>query len=240
MYRLSETKLLAELLSKAGRMVASGSVPASMEEHFVKRALEAPMAVVRREESFASASVVETDAPLSEGTAAESVESQASTVTVDSISSVASAGTEITVPDDAEMDDSKSLHHLLRLRTALSYMLESYVPAALATSLMAMTASERSTVDFKPLEDRLAEIAKLKAEAVAARSVGDFSRKRNMYDEDDLVEGRLEKKKRIEEEEKKKKAAETRGIRDLKKVNTKGMKKMSDFFGKRTSPRKKA
>lgn len=53
-----------------------------------------------------------------------------------------------------------------------------------------------------------------------------------MYEEDDAAETRAEKKRRKEEEEEKKKAGESRGIRDLKKVDTKGMKKMSDFFGK--------
>ena len=95
---------------------------------------------------------------------------------------------------------------------------------------MPLTASEKSPLDFKPLDTRLAEIARLRAEALAARSIGDFSRKRNMHEEDDAAESRLEKKRRKTEEEKIKKAGETRGIRDLKKVDTKGMKKMGDFF----------
>ena len=47
-----------------------------------------------------------------------------------------------------------------------------------------------------------------------------------------------EEKRKKEEEEKKAKAQESRGVRDLKKVNTTGMKKMSDFFGK-AAPKKK-
>ena len=237
MYRLNEGKLLAELVFKAERMVVSG-LPASMEERFVRKALEMPLAIVKREES--SASATGTDTPHSDATATESVESQASISSVDSNVTVASATTEITIPEDPISDDSKHLHHLLRLRTALSYMLSSHIPQPLTKSLMTKMASEESPIDFKPLDNHLAEITKLRAEALATRSFGDFSRKRNIHDEDDMVESRLEKKKRVEEEEKKKKAAETRGIRDLKKVDTKGMKKMSDFFGKRTSPRKKA
>ena len=42
-------------------------------------------------------------------------------------------------------------------------------------------------------------------------------------------------KKRKEEEEKMKKAGESRGVRELKKVNTSGMKKLSAFFGKAAS-----
>ena len=235
MYRLNEGRLSAELLHKAEKIVASG-LPASMEERFVKRILEEPLAIVKREESFASMNGTET--PQSEEMTAESVESQPSTATVESQCSLVSVATDITVPED-RMDDVKNLHHLLRVRTALTYIVDSYIPNPLALSLTGILASDNSPIDLKPLEKRLAEIARLKAEALAARSLGDFSRKRNMYDEDDLVEGRLEKKKRLDEEEKKRKASETRGIRDLKKVNTKGMKKMSDFFGKRTSPRKK-
>ena len=59
-----------------------------------------------------------------------------------------------------------------------------------------------------------------------------------MYEEDDAVETRAEKKRREEEEVKRKKAGESRGIRDLKKVDTKGMKKMSDFFGKAAAKKK--
>jgi len=50
--------------------------------------------------------------------------------------------------------------------------------------------------------------------------------------DDEAAETRAEKKRRKEEEEKRKKAGESRGLRDLKKVNVTGMKKMSDFFGK--------
>ncbi|KAJ4160514.1 hypothetical protein NW754_003633 [Fusarium falciforme] len=57
----------------------------------------------------------------------------------------------------------------------------------------------------------------------------DYSRKRDRDEEED--EARV--KKRKAEEEKKKKSMESRGVRELKKVNTKGMKKMSDFFKKK-------
>jgi hypothetical protein len=60
--------------------------------------------------------------------------------------------------------------------------------------------------------------------------MSDFSRKRGLDDEE--VEARADKKRKKEEEEKIKKAAESQAVRNLKKVNTTGMKKMSDFFGK--------
>ena len=245
MYRLNEEKLLAELMLKAEKMVVSG-LPASMEERFVRRALQPPLTIVKREESSLSANGTET--PQSEPMSTESAESQASTSTStnDSTSTTtASAATNITIPENsivAEEEDTKRLHRLLRLRTTLSYMLSSYIPPSLATSLTARTRASTTTspIDFTPLDNRIAEIAQLEAEALAARSLGDFSRKRNLHEEDDAAaESRLEKKRRMDEEEKKKRGAETRGIRDLKKVDTKGMKKMSAFFAKRTSPRKK-
>src|SRR5947207_14315345 len=42
MYRISTGKLLQELLSKARRMVTKG-LPSSLEERFVRRALQKPM-----------------------------------------------------------------------------------------------------------------------------------------------------------------------------------------------------
>jgi hypothetical protein len=51
--------------------------------------------------------------------------------------------------------------------------------------------------------------------------------------EDEDSETRAEKKRKKEEEEKRKKAGESRGVKNLKKVNVSGMKKMSDFFKKK-------
>ena len=99
-------------------------------------------------------------------------------------------------------------------------------------------ASTDSPIDFKPLDEELATIAKMRSEALSARSMSDFSRKRGI-DDDEAAEIRAEKKAKKEEEEKKKKASETRGLRDLKKVDTTGMKKMSDFFGKSSAAKTK-
>lgn len=237
MYRLSEGKFLAELVLKAKAMVAFG-LPPSMEERFIRKALETPVMVGKREESSLSeANPQQNDAPISESTPSEFMDSQAS---IASTESTVSAATDITVPDEAAPSTVPvELYNLLRLRTALSYMISSYIPTSLAARLNTILASESSLLDFKSLDEHLASIAELRAEALAARSLGDFSRKRSMFEEDDAAETRAEKRRKKEEEEKKKKAGETRGVRDLKKVDTKGMKKMSDFFGKRTSPRKK-
>ena len=74
-------------------------------------------------------------------------------------------------------------------------------------------------------------MARLRQEAQAARSAGgDYSSRKRGADGD---EERAEIKRRKEEEEKRKKAGLSRGVRDLQKVNTAGMKKMSDFFRKK-------
>lgn len=116
-------------------------------------------------------------------------------------------------------------------------MKESYIAQDLGARLDELLASAESPLDFKPLKDRLEHLAKLRAEALASRSLGDFSRKRNLEDED-AAESRAEKKRRKEAEEKKKKAEQSRGVRELKKVDTSGMKKMSDFFGKAAAKKK--
>ncbi|CAJ2505042.1 Uu.00g124360.m01.CDS01 [Anthostomella pinea] len=154
------------------------------------------------------------------------------------------------------MQASDEVVRLQRLRTAFNFICSSYVPPSQAAVLKARLQSQSQPqaesqsqqekkaanttttptttttgVDFTPLETYLSEIARLRAEAAAARSAGDYSRKR-VLDDEELAE-RAEKKRRKEEDETKKKAGESRGVRDLKKVNTQGMRKMSDFFKKK-------
>lgn len=230
MYRLSDDKVLGELVLKAEKMVEKG-LPASMEERFIRKALDTPIMVVKHEDSSISESIAsQGDALPIASMPSDAADSQASTATSVSMASVS---TEVTIPDDpGSAGENTELLHLLRMRTALSYMISAYIPLTFATVLKTMLESDKSPVNFESLDERLASVAKIRAEALAAQSLGDFSRKRSFYEEDDAAETRAEKKRHKEEEEKKKKAGETRGIRDLKKVDTKGMKKMSDFFGK--------
>ena len=235
MYRLSEPKLFDELVSKASKTIESG-LPASMEHKFVKRPLEIPVISIKREESTRSvAYLAQGGTPPSE---ALSLDSQVSTASSTSANSAASNDTDITAPEEVPTQNLHDLQRLLRLRTALIYIISSYVPTRLAAMLTKIIMSEQCPVNFKPLDERLDEIARTRAEALVARSIGDFSRKRNVYEDDDAAESRAEKKRKQEKEEKEKKL-EPRGIRDLKKVDTKGMKKMSDFFGKEAATKKK-
>ncbi|KAG8170029.1 hypothetical protein KVR01_000774 [Diaporthe batatas] len=232
MFRLSEEKLLAELLAKARRM-SDGGLPASMEDKFVTKALEAPVlgrkapAVTLRLQTLESSETNGADSGSD-----TQVESQASAAT--SATSASEASTAATsVADDAAsaIQASPEVVRLQRLRVGFNFICSSYVPPALAAVLKKMLAEGKGKgVDFKLLDDYVGELTKLRQEAMMARSASDYSRKRTMDEED---EDRREKRRKKEEEEKRKKAGESRGVRDLKKVNTSGMKKMSDFFAKK-------
>ncbi|KAK3656764.1 hypothetical protein LTR56_002745 [Elasticomyces elasticus] len=128
--------------------------------------------------------------------------------------------------------EPEELKHLLRLRTALAYLCSNYIPASLVPQLQSHF---NALVDFAPLDVRLAEIARLKAEAVALRSIGDnISRKRRGDLDDDDANARAETKKRLKMEEDMKKKNVSLGVKKLAKVDVKGMKKMSSFFTKKS------
>ncbi|KAK3649676.1 hypothetical protein LTR56_006636 [Elasticomyces elasticus] len=135
----------------------------------------------------------------------------------------------ITTTPAAEQGELK---HLLRLRTALAYLCSSYIPPSLMPKLQEHF---KILVDFAPLDVRLAAIAKLKHDALALRSLGDnISRKRRGEMDDEESMQRAETKKRKKEEEEVKKKNVSLGVKKLAKVDVKGMKKMSSFFGKKS------
>jgi hypothetical protein len=234
MYRMNEEKLLEELLRKAKRMVDKG-LPPSIEEKLVRKALEAPMLGIKRDES----SMHEL---ANEENAAETSDTQ---TTVSSVQTPVTSFSEASTAATSFSEESKivpkavpcppitapeGIAELLRLRTALFMICSKYLMPHLSETIKRLVVSQSSTVDFAPLDSHLAHLAKLRQDALAARSLGDYSRKRAL-DEDS--ESRAEKKRKEDEEEKKKKAGESRGVKALKKVNVSGMKKMSDFFKKK-------
>ncbi|KAB5543041.1 ribonuclease H2, subunit B [Coniochaeta sp. 2T2.1] len=231
MYRLNENKLLGTLLAKARRL----NLPKSMEEKFVLKPLEAPVLTRRSQAqpapSAETSSETNPDTPMTEKT--ESQASISSVETTDSATTVASVSTTLTEPDDepisAAMTPSPEVLSLQRLRVAFNFILASYLPTSLASVLKASLLSPESKTDFAPLEEYMSKLSKLKAEVLASRAATDYSRKRGL---DDLEDDRAEKKRKKEEEEKRKKAGESRGVKNLKKVNVSGMKKMGDFFKK--------
>jgi hypothetical protein len=252
MFRLNETKLVGELLAKAKRMSSSKKLPASLEERFIRQALQPPLQCVMREDVVTSGNPAptpgNTEVNGEETENLEHVESQSSATTVSGASVSVSSGvsTPVTVPstDDLIVSslpsfENNNISELLRIRVALSFMQQLYLPAHVSTRVNEILASAESPIDFNPLDEQLKHLATLRAEAFAARSASNYTRKRaNLDEEGEVQEGRAEKKQRLEEEEKKKKAGQSRGVRDLKKVNTSGMKKMSDFFSKAAAKKK--
>ncbi|KAF2852270.1 hypothetical protein T440DRAFT_392703 [Plenodomus tracheiphilus IPT5] len=212
MYRISHEKLTDTLLKKAERMVKTG-LPPSLEEKFVKTALEVPVMSIRREDSTLSAissteTVTPDDASTPSASFSTAVESQTS-------------------PAKPALTTPEGIPYLLRLRTSLNYLTSTYLPQTLRPLILSLLAPKFTTLDI-----HLAAIAELKSEAAALRSISDnISRKRAIEEDDEKMAEREEKKRKKEEEDKKKKA-EGRGIKQLKKVDTSGMKKMSAFFTK--------
>lgn len=236
MFRYNQNKTLHLLLSKAKRVCQKG-LPASLEERFVSRTLEAPVLCVKREETTISLSKSEKElqdsATTDISTPPESFDSQSSAASaapsiVFSETSVTTATSiTTTVPESSVSDDVKSLQRLL---IAFKFIAASYLPSSLSTVFLTLLQSPTSGVDFTPLDDHLAHLAKLREEAAASMDIASFSRKRGSLEDDEEAEFRAEKKRRLEEEEKRKKANTSRGIKDLAKVDVKGMKKMSAFF----------
>lgn len=249
MYRLDEERLLKEILHKAKKMAERG-LPDSMEEKLVRKALEAPMISITRDPSslqdlensdaLAAASNIST-------ALAETPDTQTTVASTDSVAgSFSQPSTAATSfcgePAPTLMQDLKTtppaivapegVTDLLRLRVALDFICSNYITPHITEKLNKSLDSPTAAVDFGPLSAHLAHLTKLRQEASAARSLGDYSRKRSMHDDRDSA-ARAEKKRKMEEEEKRKKAGESLGVKKLKKVNVSGMKKMSDFFKKK-------
>ncbi|KAJ2897919.1 ribonuclease h2 subunit b [Zalerion maritima] len=208
MYRLNESKLLSCLLGKARRF-SEPTLPASMEEKFVISVLVAPM----------------TNALTINGSTEEETKKDGEANGSSGEDSQASASTN---------QPPTNIVELQRRKVAFNFICSSYVSPEIAKQLSTMLNTKNSEVpvDFSPLEEYLQKLAKLKQEALTARSLIDYTRKRGLEDDDEAAE-RAEKKRKKDEEEKRKKAGESRGVKNLKKVNVTGMKKLSEFFKKK-------
>ncbi|KAI1977724.1 hypothetical protein LOZ53_002380 [Ophidiomyces ophidiicola] len=235
MFRLNENKLVKELLSKSENMATNG-LPPSMEERFVQRALQLPVLSISSKDDSQSPSDILSG---SNGNMIRNdCESQSSgTTTIDhtpsSISSTPATDLSQSSVSSSTPSTNTEIIQLLRVRTALQYIQSSYLPPQLSAKISEIVASPASPKDFTSLDQHLEYVAKLRAEVVASRTLYDNVSRKRMLD-DEQVEAASEKKRKQEEEEKKKKANQSRGIKDLKKVNTSGMKKLSSFFGKKT------
>lgn len=240
MYRLSLDRLLEELLRKARAMIEHG-LPASMEERFVRQALEVPVLSVKGEGSGVSADGdqgnAETGAESQTTTAEDSQATDAPGTTTANVSTAATSVADAPTTNAPAAATDQTVR-LLRLRTALTYLLNAYTPIHLREPLTDLLSSAKSPIDFAPLDKKLSAITALKKEAQALRSISDnVSRKRSAMEDEEHME-KAEAKKRKKEEEEAKKKNQSRGIKQLGKVNTNGMKKMSSFFAK--APQKKS
>ncbi|KAF1920742.1 ribonuclease H2, subunit B [Ampelomyces quisqualis] len=108
MYRLNAEKVAALLLKKAERMVAHG-LPKSLEEKFIKTALEVPIMSVATDETSPSPSTLDTATTPPD-------EKQDATIT-------------------PPLATPPQITHLLRLRTCLTYLSTTYLPPALLPRL---------------------------------------------------------------------------------------------------------
>ncbi|KAI9644692.1 hypothetical protein NHQ30_006718 [Ciborinia camelliae] len=248
MFRINEEKLSKELLQKAKKMVKHG-LPASMEEKLVRKALDIPVLSIKRgEESTQEGLKEEASTSAESGYSTPQTDSQDGQTIDSSADTTASSETSTAVtsvsgdladaPDDEKIsipsiDAPEGVADLLRIRTAFFFICSNYIAPHLGDLLKKYLKSSTSPVDFSPLDSHLAYLTKLRQDALAARSMGDYSRKRAMVGDDEEIETRAEKKRKQDEEDKRKKAGESRGVKNLKKVNTSGMKKMSDFFKKK-------
>ncbi|KAK4941264.1 hypothetical protein LTR10_018800 [Elasticomyces elasticus] len=232
LYRPNEDKTLQLLLQKVINAIEKG-LPASLEDKFVARALEAPVLSVKREETVISTRS-DSFAQEENDVASDSFDSQSTSASSapSAVFSEVSVASSISTVVSVSETVSKELIDLRKQSMALDFILASYLPTSIGDRLKARLSANDSPIDFAPLEEHLKSLAALRAEAMASRSIGDFARKRGLDDEE-TADLRAEKKRKQEEEDRKKKLSESRGVRDLKKVNVSGMKKMSDFFGKK-------
>lgn len=243
LYRYSPRKTLRHVLSKAQRICQKG-LPPSMRDKLVLRALEAPVLSIRREESAISVTSRETQHTTTSSASSsvrleESFDSQSTSnaTTVSSLtpSGTSTANTSTTGTSGRTTEDAVPTQtvHLQSLLVAFKFIAHSYLKPSMATSLIIdLQDSGVSDIDFSPLTKYVADLAELRKEAAASMATNDYSRKREFEDDEEAAE-RAEKKKKMQEDEKRKKASMSRGVKDLAKVNVTGMKKMSDFFGKK-------
>jgi hypothetical protein len=237
MFRLSVGRLVGELITKAKRMVMKG-LPASMEDRFIQQALQAPVMTLKREDSATSGALAKTttteepsqpDTTDAQDSAPATKDSQDSQTLETSITIEAtSISTDAHIAKAEEVPEH--LKDLLRIRTCLNFISQSYLPPHLRTAVQTHL-STNTAIDFSSLNTHLKKLNLLHEEARALRSLSDNVSRKRLIEDDEALEIRAEKKRKKEEEEKRKKT-EGRAIRQLKKADTSGMKKMSSFFTK--------
>ena len=233
-YKPSREKLMKILDGKCIRM-AKGGLPATMEEEFVQKPLTRPMAEIMAEEAEqkeGAGSVKELEVRgikrkedgdgEREGGDRGAVAEGAGALSTPPCSQVAAR------PRLAEA--SQEVTDLLRIRVASEFISNNYLPISITE---VFSNRLQKSHDFTPLDNYLSELAKSRREATAMRS-DDFTLKRSYQDEEGVVD-RKRKRKEAEEAEKKKKKSVSRATKELQKADTRGMAKMTAYFGRKTT-----
>jgi len=242
MYRLSDERLAKVLVAKAKKIVAGG-LPASLEQEFVQQALQKPVTVLQNDvpttTSDDAKAAVDSQSSVASSGADDSQASAMSGATTATEASPITASSSST-PGPALHDASETIAHLLRLRTALNYMLTSYLPPHLRTRVSNILTSPASPVDFTPLDAHVAHLSDLRKTQHALRALSDnISRKRSHMGDEEAETAREEKKRKKEEDEARKKS-QSRAVKQLAKADTSGMKKLSSFFSKAPASKAKS
>ena len=95
-----------------------------------------------------------------------------------------------------ETDAPPGIPELLRIRTALDFILSSYLPPRLKAALTEALESN-TIIDFAPLNSHLAHLSELRAEVFALCSISaSLSHKRPMEDDDEAVQAREGRKRK--------------------------------------------
>ncbi|KAI5815721.1 ribonuclease H2, subunit B [Pyronema omphalodes] len=219
-YRVSQDKVLKLLAKKCVKMAEN--LPSSLEEEYVKKPLVRPVTEVTLAKTTATTVEVK-EGVTKEVTERMDVSMTGVTEVTAKIEETKIAETQVTTQQTTD----PVILQLLRLRVSFNFLSSLYIP----THITALLQVHLSTLhDFTKLDSYLEELKKLRTDAAAARQ-GDFSMKRRNADEE--IDGRAEKKRKLEEEEKKKAKNVSRGVKELSKVNTRGMSKITGFFKKK-------
>ncbi|KAK2750988.1 hypothetical protein FQN57_000063 [Myotisia sp. PD_48] len=241
MFRFNEDKFVEFLTSRAQKMVGRG-LPPTLERRYVSQALELPVLSIKREElPLRTTGTVKNDE--TNGSSQNRADSQASsgspeTTASNSFSAAPTSESPATTlsPGEGNLPSQQNatpeVSHLIKVRTALSFLQSSYLPSGLSARVDEIFKSPSSPINFKPLVDHLELVVKLRAEAQASRQMYNMSGKRHLEEDEDTRQEKAETKRRKQEEEKKKRANESRAVREIRKVDTSGMKKMTSFFTK--------
>lgn len=218
-YKPDSDKLLALLKQKCEDM-ARGGLPKSMEDAFVVRPLARPITEGSQQEGETTEETTTIVVGRQNGGDGEDDAAAEMLPTPPDSQRTVPAG----LPPASE-----DVKHLLRLRVASQFLAGTYLPVHIATALVTHLSAVH---DFSPLDTYLAELKRLRTEAVSLRSA-DFSLKRGHDDDGGDTGAKRRKKEEAEEAEKKKKKNISKAVRDLGKVSTRGMAKMTSFFKKK-------